>query len=211
MRVYRDIIQGTPEWLQLRKGRPTASRFSDILTTKGDVSKSAKGYIRELIGECFAPEFEYWGGNKFTERGTEIEPQARACFAEMTGETVEQVGFVISDDGICGCSPDGLLVDSSGVFKAGLELKCPSPKVHVGYVLDGILPDDYRQQVHGSMAVTGLTEWHFISYFPGMQPFRLLVQWDDYTEKVKDSLASFVSEYKLAREIAIPKLQLKTA
>lgn len=209
MKAYRDITQGTPEWLQLRKGRPTASRFSDILTSKGDVSKSSKGYIRELIGECFAPDFDYWGGNRFTDRGTEVEPLARAAFSELTGATVEQVGFCIHDNGVMGCSPDGLLVDAEGEFYAGLELKCPTPKVHVGYVLDGVLPDDYKQQVHGSMVVTGLTEWHFMSFFPNMKPFHLLVGWDDYTEKLAESLGQFIAAYKFERDIAIPKLQIK--
>jgi len=208
MTVYEDLIQGSDAWLAIRKARPTASGFSRILTSTGSLSKSSRGYILELIGESFCPEFEYWGGNKHTEKGTQCEPEARACFSEMTGETVQQVGFVVSDDGISGCSPDGLLVDSSGVFKAGLELKCPSPKVHIEYVMDGVLPADYRQQVHGGMAITGLTEWHFFSYFPNMRPFHILVGWDDYTEKLKDSLAVFVAEYKATRDTLIPKLKI---
>lgn len=209
MKVFTDVVQGTPEWLQLRKGRPTASRFSDIITAaKGELSKSSKGYIRELIGECFCPEFQYWEGNKFTERGTLLEPDARSQFEQLTGKAVRQVGFVLSDDGICGCSPDGLILDSVGEYCAGLELKCPTPKTHIEYVSDGVLPEAYKQQVHGSMAVTGLTEWHFLSYFPNMQPFHILVQWDDYTEKLKDSLSVFVSDYKATRDVLIPKLKI---
>ena len=209
MRVYRDIHQGTDEWKKLRKGKPTASRFSDIITAaKGDVSKSAGSYIRELIGECFAPDYEYWSGNAATERGVALEESARRMFCDMFDVTVEQVGFVVADDGICGCSPDGLLTDTNGEPCAGLEIKCPSPKVHIGWVMDGGLPNDYKQQVHGSMAVTGLTEWHFFSYFPGMQPHHVLVGWNDYTEKLKESLAVFVHEYKSAHATMIPKLKI---
>lgn len=206
MKVIK-LDQGGDAWKQIRVGRPTASRFSDILTPKGELSKSSKGYIRELIGQTFCPDFEYWSGNSFTKRGAEIEPESRRAFCELTGETVEEVGFVISDDGICGCSPDGLLLDSNGEFKSGLELKNGTPKTHIGWVADGILPDEHKAQVHGSMAVTGFTEWHFFSYFPGMKPFHVLVQWDDYTEKLKDSLAAFVDEYKAQRSILIPKLK----
>jgi len=209
MKVFTDVIQGSDSWIQLRKGRPTASRFSDIITAaKGELSKSSKGYIRELIGECFCPDFQYWGGNKFTERGTLLEPDARAQFTELTGKEVRQVGFVLADDGICGCSPDGLIVDAAGEFCAGVEIKCPSPNTHIEYVANGVLPDDYKQQVHGSMAVTGLTEWSFFSYFPNMRPFHVLVGWDDYTEKLKESLAVFVSDYKATRDILIPKLKI---
>lgn len=209
MKIFPDIKQGSDEWLQLRKGHPTASRFSEIVTAaKGDLSKSSVGYIRELIGETFCPEFEYWVGNKFTERGSEIEPEAREAFAIHTGLTVAQVGFCLSDDGVSGCSPDGLIVSPTGEYIAGVEIKCPTPKVHVEYVMDGVLPDAYKQQVHGSMVVTGLNEWHFWSYFPGMNHFHLVVKRDEYTEKLAASLARFVEEYKSTYAAVVPKLRI---
>ncbi len=207
MKVFADILQGSPEWLALRKGRPTASRFSDIVTATGLPSKSAEPYIRELIAECFCPDFSAWAGNIYTDRGAALEPEAREAFIKYSGLAVEQVGFALSDDGVCGCSPDSL-IGSNGGYIAGLEIKCPSPKAHVGYVLDGVLPDDYRQQVHGSMAVTGLNEWHFWSYFPGMKPFHHIVWRDTYTEKVAIAVSEFVKRYKTAMEIAVPKLKL---
>lgn len=209
MKIYADIQQGTDEWKRLRKGKPTASRFSEILTATGALSKSSRGYIMELIGECFAPDFEYFYGNAYTERGTAVEGEAREAFSQKTGLTVCQVGFVVGDDGVCGCSPDGLILDSASVPMAGVEIKCPTPKVHIGYVMDGVLPDTYKQQVHGSMAVTGLTEWHFFSYFPGLQPLHVVVGWDDYTEKLADSLKAFVTEYRTQMAIAVKKLTLQ--
>jgi hypothetical protein len=212
MRVILELEQGTAEWLQARCGRPTASRFSDIITAaKGDLSKSAKGYIRELIGQTFCPEWSYVYKSAEMQRGNDLEPEARAAFCEATGLTVAQVGFCVRDDGISGCSPDGLITDSAGEYMAGIEIKCPSPKTHIEYVMDGGLPDAYKQQVHGSMAVTGLTEWHFWSYFPGMKPHHVIVHWDDYTEKLATSLDAFVEEYKQTRAIAMPKLQITKA
>ncbi len=204
MKIYKDIVQGSDEWLAIRKGRPTASRFSDIITATGLPSKSVEPYIRELIAECFCPDFSAWAGSIYTDRGVAMEPEAREAFSKETGLMVEQVGFVLSDDGVCGCSPDSLIEG----HKAGLEIKCPTPKAHVGYVLDGVLPSDYRQQVHGSMAITGLKEWHFWSYFPGMKPLHLIVKRDGYTDKVEAALADFIIRYKAAMTAAIPKLQL---
>lgn len=209
MKVFKDIEQGSEAWHSLRAGKPTSSRFADIITAvKGDLSKSSKGYIRELIGACFCPDFEYWSGNKFTEHGKQFEQEARDAFTVETGFKIEQVGFCLSDDGVSGCSPDGLLVDDAGNVFGGVEIKCPSPKTHVGYVLDGVLPDDYKQQVHGSMAVTGLNSWHFWSYLPGMRHLHVEVKRDDYTNKLSASLASFVAEYKAAMKDAIPKLKI---
>lgn len=207
MKIYKNITQGSPEWLAIRKGRPTASRFSDIVTATGLPSKSQEPYIRELIAECFCPDFPSWAGNAATDRGVELEPEAREAFSKHAGITLEQVGFVISDDGTCGCSPDSLII-FDGVHIGGVEIKCPSPKAHVGYVLDGVLPGAYKQQVHGSMVITGLRHWNFWSYFPGMKPLHVLVKRDDYTELLAKRLADFVTTYKRAYEDAKPKLTL---
>lgn len=207
MKIHKEIEQGTEEWLALRKGRPTASRFDDIITASGAASKSAGPYILELIAECFCPDFSSWAGNIYTDRGAELEPVAREAFAKQTGITLEQVGFIVSDDGVCGCSPDSLVVGQDG-YDAGLEIKCPAPKAHVGYVLDGVLPSCYKQQVHGSMAITGLSTWHFWSYFPGMKPLHVIVKRDEYTDLLASELSRFVARYKEAMAAAIPKLQL---
>jgi len=207
MKVYKDIIQGTPEWLMLRKGRPSASRFSEIITPKEKPSSSANGYMRELIAETFCPTYEQWKGNKYTDAGTALEPEAREAFAKHTGLTLEQVGFCLADDGICGCSPDSLITEC-GSYVAGLEIKCKSPMVHTDYVMDGILPPDVTAQIHGGLVITGLSEWHFWSYYPGMKPLHVIVKPDDFTEKLKDALSAFVVGYKAEYERAIPLLKL---
>lgn len=207
MKIYRDLVQGSEDWTLIRKGRPTASRFDDILTSTGALSKSSTAYIHELIAECFCPDFVEWAGNKYTDRGQAMEPESRDAFTKHTGLTLEQVGFVLSDDGVCGCSPDSLImVDNKPV--AGLEMKNPAPKTHVRYVLDGALPREYVQQVHGSMAITGLSTWHFFSHFPGLKPFHIVVHRDNYTDKIEYALSDFVKSYRQAMTEAIPKLKL---
>lgn len=211
MIIHRDIIQGSEQWHNLRRGRPTASRFSDIITAqKGELSKSAKTYTAELIADCFIdPALFARLPTMWEERGVEMEPMARAAFTELTGLALDVVGFITRDDQVVGCSPDSLVLGPDGQPISGLELKCPMPKTHVGYVIDGTLPDDYKQQVHGSMAVTGLDSWHFFSFYPGLQPFHIVVQRDEYTQKVSDALDQFIIDYQKARAIAIPKLQTK--
>jgi len=207
--IIHPASQLTDGWEKIKKGRPSASNFDKIITAaKGDLSKSHRAYIAELIAESFCPEFQSFTGNRWTERGLEFEPEARQAFVKHTGLSVVEVGFVTRDDTIVGCSPDFLVADAQGNYIAGGEMKCPIPATHVGYVLDGKLPDDYKQQVHGGMAVTGLNQWHFWSYFPGMQPFHLIVHRDEYTEKLSRSLDEFVILYQQAREKVIPKLRI---
>jgi hypothetical protein len=207
--IIHTCLQGSPEWHRLRAGKPTASNFDKIITAvKGDLSKQCEPYILELIAGCFCPDFVAWAGNKFTDRGKELEPEARLAFSNHTGFQLEEVGFITRDDGVIGCSPDSLIIDG-GVHIAGLEIKCPMPSTHVGYFDAGVLPSDYKQQVHGSMAVTGLNRWHFWSYCPGMQPFHLIVERDDYTAKLSAALDVFLGMYKAKYDALAPRLQVK--
>ncbi len=197
MKLYDKIEQGSPEWFDLRAGIPTASRFSEIITGTGKKSSSQEGYARELIGACFCPEFEYWTGNAHTRRGNELEPEARERFMELTELDVIEVGFCKGDNGISGCSPDGLILgDGDQGWTCGLELKCPTPKTHVEYHINGTLPAEYKQQVHGSMAITGLPVWHFMSYCQGMAPFHLEVRADEYTKQLAKAVKAFEQYYQ---------------
>lgn len=213
MKIHKGFQQLSEQWHALKRGRASASQFDRIITpAKGEYSKQARGYMRDLLVECFTPDFAKFEGNKWTERGTEMEPEARKAFEEHTGLTAEQVAFVTSErwQHVVGCSPDSLIRDASGEYVAGLEIKCPSPFTHAEYIEDGVLPNEYKAQVHGGMAVTGLNEWHFWSYFPGLAPFHLVVRRDDYTEKLTAALDQFITEYGAYRAEMQPKLQARS-
>lgn len=203
--------QGSELWLAVRRGRLTASQFHRIITAKGGKeSKGRKGYIHELIAECFCPDWVKWLGNDYTDRGTELEPQARECFESMTGLKLKQEGFITMDGhDLIGYSPDSLVVGADGKPFAIFEAKCPIPKTHVEWYMEGELPAKHAAQVHGAMAVTDLNEAHFFSYYENLSPFHLVVKRSEYTERLKESLLSFEQEYLKAREEFIPKLQLK--
>lgn len=227
MIVHPYVLQGSEEWFRMRLGRPTASNFDRIITAKkGEYCSKARSYIAELIGECFVPDFSGFTGNANTDRGNEQEQEAREAFEKHTGLKVEQVGFVTDDGGVAGCSPDGMILLPGGGHGGGVEIKNPgtgmkvsspmcgyqvsdlTPKKHVEWVMDGKLPDEHGPQVHGGLAITGLPEWHFWSYFRGLKPFHVVVRPDDYTKKLRDCLDRFLVEYGAARVAVIPKLQL---
>lgn len=204
-----NVIQGSEEWLRVRTGIPTASRISEIITpAKGEYSKSAEKYAIELIADSMGtdqpPEF---AGNKWTDRGTELEPLAREALEQHTGEKVMTVGFITSCEDMVGCSPDGMKLDSVGMdYVRGCEIKCPGPKKHVQTFLGGVLPDDYRVQVHASMVITGLDEWEFFSWCPGIRPFHIIVRRDEFTAKVEAAMSRFLIEYMELRRKLMPLL-----
>jgi len=216
-KIHTDLIQGSDEWFRARLGRATASQAKRIITAaKGDYSKQAPDYAAELIAECLAPnEPPSFAGNWATDRGNEMEPHAIAAFEAQTGLKVQKVGFIsvrLREDSpvdIVGLSPDGLVLDSDGFdYCAGLEVKCPLRTQHVQNALTGELPDDYKQQVHWSLALTKLPEWHFWSWHPDIQPVHYVVRPDAYTEKVSAAIEQFVCEYVAMRTRLVPKLQL---
>lgn len=209
MRIMPNVKQRSEEWFKLRCGRPTSSQFSRIITATGKPSKQADDYMIELVADCLCPGESDWTGNQYTDRGTELEPKAREEFARIMQVIVEEVGFCTRDDEVAGCSPDGLVKDAQGNYIAGVELKCPLPKTHAKYVMEDKLPDAYKQQVHGSMAVTGLDFWYFMSYCPGMKPFILLIERDAYTDTVSKELDSFLIRYAAVRESLLPKLAIQ--
>lgn len=201
MKIWPNLTQGSEQWFAARTGKITASNASKIITAGGKASTQAQAYMDELISDCFCPGQNQWQGNANTDRGTAMEPLAREAFELMHMLTVEQVGFVTREEGVIGCSPDGLIKDDIGEWEAGLEIKCPLPKTHLRYLLDGTLPDAYKPQVHFSMMVTGLP-WHFFSYCPGMKPLHLFIDPDAYTAKLQAMVEDFVSEYSKAWELA---------
>lgn len=204
--IVHDCQQGTPEWFEARRGIATASCFKRILTPKtGKLSASAQDYIYELIAERY-----YIGSmdelatpaSVAMQNGSMLEPDARRWYELQTGRRVEQVGFVTTDDGRFGCSPDGLIDDDGG-----LELKCPLGKTHLAYLRAGELPDEYKAQVHGSMIVTGRKWWNFMSYAPGLPPFHRRVVWDDYTDTLNAALVAFAARMdETLKELDLPPL-----
>lgn len=194
-----DCQQGTPEWWEVRKGIPTSSRFSSIVTSKGLPSKAMDTYIAELIGDTVMqlPTYFTTQGRPITHamtNGTDCEPEARRYYEMHSDCQVTQVGFCLHDSGLYGCSPDGLVGDDGG-----LELKCPETKTQAAYLMKGVLPRQYMAQVHGSLIVTDRAWWDFMSYAHGLKPLIIRVTPNEFTENLRKSLAVFVAKLQEAK------------
>lgn len=128
--IIHDVEQNSPEWLLLRSGMPTASEASKLVTSTGQPSKSMKEYAKKLAQDMYAGKpVDAWEGNKYTERGHEIEEQALAAYEFRTELEVTKVGFCTDDHQRYGASPDGFVGDDGLV-----EAKC-LPKLHVDALL----------------------------------------------------------------------------
>jgi len=160
-----DVEQGTHEWLVARLGIPTASCFKQILTPKTlKPSTQADKYLDELCTEWLLGEPLDDASSIWMERGSELESKAVAYYEMQADATTRKVGFCLLDDRRAGCSPDRLIGDDGG-----LEIKCPSAKVHTGYLRRGF-DAEYRLQVQGNLWVTGREWWDLMSFNPSAPP-----------------------------------------
>lgn len=190
-----DCVQGSEEWLQARLGIVTASELDALITPlwKARTGAGVDTYLAKKIAEKWrgSPLVTYHGGAM--EQGSIREDEAVARYELDNDLTIRRVGFVLADDGLMGCSPDGLLDDS------GIEIKCPEPHTHVGYLLGGELPAEYRAQVFGGMFVTGLPRWRFMSYCRGFPSLVLTVESDPKVmAAIADAVAAFMVRFDKA-------------
>jgi len=138
--------------------------------------------------------------------GLRLEPEAEEAFEAATGLSLEKVGFCEHRSKLSGCSPDALILGEN----VGFEGKAPLPQTHQKYRMEvretGTVPNDYRDQVHGSMAVTGADAWWFQSYCPGLPPVRVLVHRDEYTDKMEGGMIEFADDLKAELKLTIEEL-----
>lgn len=191
--IIHSVEQGTPEWLKLRLGIPTASNASKLVQSDGRPSKSMEPFAQKLSGDLFAGrDIDAWEGNKYTERGHEVEDSARLSY-QMSGGVVEQVGFITDDLTRYGCSPDGL-VGEDGM----LEIKC-LPKKHIAAILyiqrNNRPPTDYIAQCQFQLLVTGRA-WCDLYYYHDDLPTKTcrIIRDEAYMLKLTTAINACITE-----------------
>lgn len=168
MSIVHDVEQGSEAWHKIRCGIPTASEFSQLVTSTGKESSSMKEYTLVLAAEKYAGKVvDGFGGNKYTERGKELEAEACADYEMINQVNVEHVGFITDNLIRRGCSPDGLIGDDGG-----LEIKCKIAKDHIKalqyYHSTGKTPTEYIAQPQGCMFITGRKWWDLRFHHPDL-------------------------------------------
>lgn len=164
MRIHT-FEQYSPEWWEARAGVITASEVGPFIVNSGKVAETARmKLICKKVGEL-AGEVDEVFPNDAMKRGTALEPIAREQYSKLHGIDVTEVGFIAHDIHPLGCSPDGL-VYAGDTLLHGLEIKCPSAATHIGWLLEGELPECHKFQVHMSMALADVMYWDFFSFCP---------------------------------------------
>jgi len=158
--------QGSDGWLYDRLGHLTSSGAIDAINflKNGNESVARKKYKVQVVTERLTgiPRDSYLDRLRIIKWGKEQEENARLAYEFVTGNKVEEVGFIKhhSIDNL-GASPDGLIL-SDGL----VEFKCPESTTHIDYILSGIVPDEYIPQMIDQLLVTERDWCDFVSYDP---------------------------------------------
>lgn len=116
--IHHKHEQGSPEWLEARRGVITGSRFKDARSKlkNGRPSAESEAYCmdvaREIVGGIAPSKFQ----SRAMSEGREQEAKARSVYEIRTGNLVQEVGFFTDENGFYGVSPDGL-IDDDGVLE----------------------------------------------------------------------------------------------
>lgn len=168
LHVLPDLIQGTDEWHDQRRGIVTASVVGKLITTK-TVRPADNDYSRsltaQLVAERLTGHTEPTYVNDDMLRGVEDEPRAVEKYAEHYGVEVQTVGFMVRDDWgySIGYSPDGLVGDDGLI-----ECKSRRPKKQLQTILAGEVPVENMAQLQCGLLVADRAWIDYVSYCGGM-------------------------------------------
>lgn len=146
------LLQGTPEWIDWRRLGVGASEVPAVIGVC-PYSTAYKVFM-EKTGK-----YTGFAGNYATQRGTELEPKARALYELLYMEDMPPALVIHPKYEIVRVSLDGIRADGRLI----LEIKCLGKENHE-LVKSGIVPPHYIPQVQYQLAATGADMCHFFSY-----------------------------------------------
>lgn len=159
MIVYKDLVQVSPEWFEIKWGKIGGSLSKGLFV-------DSETLLIDLISQL-CEEFEYLEDgftNASMERGNDLEPFARGYLEKYLGIEFKQVGWLQCEKNmLLGISPDGITEDET----ESCEIKCLGRKAHMKILLDNMLPIAHTHQcIHYFTVNPNLKKLHFLAFRP---------------------------------------------
>jgi len=153
--IIHKVEQLSDAWFKLRSGKPTSSNFSKIITGSGEPSKSLAKYAITLATEAHLghPINDGFQGNKYTDRGTELEPESVAEYEMLRQVKVEATTFITDDLLKYGCSCDGFIGDD-GVLEIKNLISTTFFESLIYFKKHGKTEPKYVPQLMGELFIT---------------------------------------------------------
>lgn len=197
--------QGTPAWLEARRGRLCGSKFATARgLSKFETPEDLLQTILTGQQKPFTPEEV-----SRMAHGTEVEPKARTWFEGSHGCKVDEVGLAVwKGDSRLACSLDGEFTDHDGE-PASIEIKGPRrmyypllrrlqqpPPTEPFY--HGHIWDSHYDQMQGGMGITGKVRCYYIVFADDAEPYVELVPFnEDYWNCMKREMIAWLDENKV--------------
>jgi hypothetical protein len=214
---HPDLVQGTDEWLEQRRGMVTASVVGKLITpstVKPAKNDDSRAVIALLVAERITGHVDPVYVNDDMQRGHEEEPRAVEKYSEHYAHVTYPVGFMVREEPTwrLGYSPDGLVGDDGLI-----EVKAPRAKTHLRTILSGEVPPYHMPQLQAGLLVTGRRWVDFISYCGGMPMWLKRVhpdpRWFDAitaaVEQFEETAADMVAAYERETE-GLPRTERVT-
>lgn len=182
--IYHYMEQHSPEWYDIRAGKITGSIANQLLvkgTTDpsglgvGAISTAKKIAMERMTGKRMASN-NYKSSSM--SRGNEFEAIARRKYELQYFVKVKQIGFIESDCGTYGCSPDGLEGDDWLN-----EIKCfTNPDLHFDLLMNKPSKEIDITQIQFNLFTSERKGLKFISFYPEYEPMPVIMR-IFYTDK----------------------------
>lgn len=161
--------QKSDEWFLIRKGKVTGTGLKSIVGSK----TVRDSYFYKLVAERLSvgvPDDE-----SAMARGSRLEADARARYAEHIGKEVVEYGFLQSDENeFIGSSPDGYV--KSKKMDHACEIKCLSGANHIKAYIEKEIPKEYYPQgIQAFIVNDKLKQLDFVFYDPRMPDVEFFV------------------------------------
>lgn len=159
--------QRSEAWFEARAGRVTSSRAHAMLATVKSGEAAGRRNLRaQLMLERITGRVKESWSSDAMRQGQQREADALGLYEVLTGAIVHRTGFLAHPTMLAGCSLDGHVGD----FDLIVEAKCPIEATHLEYLLTGIVPKDYLDQVTHQLWITGAQACDWLSFNPDFPP-----------------------------------------
>ena len=196
------LEQRSPEWLAMKKGKIGGTR-AGMIGMASEVTAIYEILAEQGMGDVTEPTYK----SAKMEEASEMEVMAYNAYNEQTGITMNEYGWLESDDNeIVGISPDGY----NPTLKKAIETKCLLAKNHVEVIILNKIPAKYKRQVlHYFVVIEDLESLDFILYNPYYQtkPLHIItVTREELADEIEQAKAGLV---KFLEKLEKYKLKLK--
>ena len=190
--THHDLLQGTPEWYQVRNGLITASEMKLLLSPslKTLNNEKTRAHLYELCAQRVNGYTEPTFVGYEMERGKREEVLARNIYNEFIAP-VKEVGFITNDKWgfTLGYSPDGLVGDDGLI-----EVKSRRQRFQFETALKADMPEEFMMQCQTGMMVAEKQWIDFISHCGGMHMVVVRVYPD---QKIQDAIVEVCGDAEM--------------